>query len=325
MTALENGTALGPAGGPDPARKAPTGLVTASGDVTALRWTAEDAEGRRQHDLLSEVVDPEDATLSLFRDDDDAAPWSLELLVLRGRDPAVFVDLVASLTDVAPGAITVEPVQDADWVARSQRFLAPVRAGRFLIHGSHDSDLARRRGGRWAIEIDAAQAFGTAHHATTVGCLLAIDALTRTTAIETAADIGTGTGILAIALGRAASGCEIVAGDVDPVAVGIARENAVRNGVPGVTFVTSLGFDHPGLKGGAVFDLVLANILAAPLVRLAPAMAARVGLGGHLVLSGILARQAPGVEARYRAHGFRMERRIVREGWATLLLTRSGD
>jgi ribosomal protein L11 methyltransferase len=194
-----------------------------------------------------------------------------------------------------------------------------VRAGRFLMHGRHDR--GKVTAGRFTFEIDAGLAFGTAHHATTRGCLIALDRLLKRGRPRRVLDIGTGTGILAIAAARALGG-PVLASDMDPVAVAVAAENASRNGVQSrVLVLKAEGLAHPALRR-AKADLLFANLLLRPLLKLAPAFARTLRPGGVCVLSGIIERQARQVEARFRALGFRLDSRILLGGWTTLLLRR---
>ncbi len=190
-----------------------------------------------------------------------------------------------------------EALPDIDWVAHSLEGLPPVRSGRFLVHGSHDRH--RRRIGDLAIEIEAGMAFGTGHHATTVGCLDLIGTVVRRERPRNALDLGTGSGVLAIALAKLAH-IPVLATDIDPVAVEIASENARLNGAASlVATATAAGFHHPTIRATAPFDLIVANILARPLMQLAPTMRRHLAPGGSLILSGILARQRSAVIAAY--------------------------
>jgi ribosomal protein L11 methyltransferase len=210
-----------------------------------------------------------------------------------------------------------EIVPDENWVEISQAALPPVQAGRFVVHGSHDADKVG--GSQGAILIDAGEAFGTAHHATTLGCLLAIDRLARRHAFKRVLDLGCGTGVLAIAAAMVMPRAHVMASDIDPIATEVAAANARANGFGRrIGFVTATGLDHPRLK--QPHDLIIANILARPLIALAPRLARAVEPGGRLVLSGLLATQAAEVFAHYRASGFTMERRQDLTGWSILTL-----
>lgn len=225
----------------------------------------------------------------------------------------------AASCDGRHGALRIEKLPQKNWVAEAESLRGPIRAGRFLVHGRHDR--GKVPAGRFTLEIDASVAFGTAHHATTRGCLIALDRLARREHPRSVLDIGTGTGILAIAAARALN-ANVVASDMDPIAVAVAAENARTNGVRSrVTVVEAEGLAHPALRR-AKADLLFANILLRPLLDLAPAFAHALRPGGICVLSGLLEPQARQVEARYRDLGFSLESRILLDGWATLLLRR---
>lgn len=235
-------------------------------------------------------------------------------------------DAVAlALLAVAHGAadFAVSEVPETDWVAHVRRELAPVEAARFFVHGSHDAD--RVPPGREALLIEAAMAFGTGHHGTTRGCLLAIDRLAAAGFRPArVADIGCGTAVLAMAAARVWPEAEVIASDNDPVAVEVAGANLAANGLSGrVTCLVAEGFGDPRLAA-ARFDLVLANILKGPLVDLAPTMGDSVSPGGRVVLSGILEDQTPEVVDTYSATGFTVATVEMIRGWATVTLVRNG-
>lgn len=240
-------------------------------------------------------------------------------VVLADLTPSL-AGLQTALEQTAPLVSRFVLVPDEDWTAKVQRDLAPVRAGRFVVHGSHDR--ARVRPAQWAIEIEAGEAFGTAHHATTRGCLEAIDRLARLRPFKRVADIGCGTGVLAIAAAKAWPAARIVASDNDPIATRITRENARLNRAGDrLRTVTAVGLAHTSLRIGGPYDLILANILAAPLVHLAPAFAKALTPDGVLVLSGLLVVQTREVLGAYRAHGLRCRARLARGEWMTLVLS----
>jgi ribosomal protein L11 methyltransferase len=225
----------------------------------------------------------------------------------------------ASTLDGHLGALRIEKLPQKNWVAEAESLRGPVRAGRFLVHGRHDRGKVPT--GRFTLEIDASVAFGTAHHATTRGCLIALDRLARREHPRSVLDIGTGTGILAIAAAKALN-ANVVASDMDAIAVAVAAENVRTNGVQSrVIVVEADGLAHPALRR-AKADLLFANILLRPLLDLAPAFSLALRPGGICVLSGLLAPQARQVEARYRGLGFSLDSRILLDGWATLLLRR---
>jgi ribosomal protein L11 methyltransferase len=190
-----------------------------------------------------------------------------------------------------------------------------------VVHGSHD--CGRIPHGPNALLIDAGEAFGTAHHATTQGCLLAIDRLTRGRSFRRVLDLGCGSGVLAIAAARALPRAEILATDSDPEAVAVAKANAKANGAgQRIAFARACGLAHPWVRHAAPFDLVVANILAAPLRALAPDLAKALRTGGILVLSGLLNAEAPDVISCYVAQGFRLSEHRQIGGWSTLTLVK---
>jgi ribosomal protein L11 methyltransferase len=216
--------------------------------------------------------------------------------------------------------LETEIVPDIDWVARSLEGLKPVRAGGFFVHGAHDRAL--RRPGGIAIEIEAGLAFGTGHHGTTAGCLEMIRRVVRREHPQSALDLGTGSAVLAIAIARLAR-IPVLATDIDPVATRVAEANVRLNGASRfVRAVTATGFHHPGFAANGPFDLIVANILARPLMRLAPDMAGNLVRGGSLILSGILDRQRDAVVAAYAGQRFRHVATLHREGWVTIHLKR---
>jgi ribosomal protein L11 methyltransferase len=215
--------------------------------------------------------------------------------------------------------LKIETIAPADWVTLSQGMRGPVQAGRFFLHGSHDRGHAPRR--RCVIEIDAGRAFGTAHHASTRGCLLALDALLKARRPRSIVDLGTGTGILAIAAASALK--QVVwATDADQIAVATARDNARANGALAlVRVLEAQGFAHRSLRRFKA-NLILANLLERALYQLAPAFARHLAPGGKAILSGLMHPQARGIEGRFCSHGFALERRIILDGWTTLIVVR---
>jgi len=252
-----------------------------------------------------------------------AEKWRVEAYF--SRRPAL-ERLGAELTAImgrAPPPLRLESVPDLNWVAISQAALPPVQAGRFTIHGTHDREHVPRSPN--AILIDAGEAFGTAHHATTLGCLLAIDRLTRRHSFARVLDLGCGSGVLAIAAARALPRAEVLATDCDPVAVAVATKNAKVNGVEDrIAFACANGLANPWLRHAAPFDLVTANILAGPLKALAPGLGKAVCRGGVIILSGLLEPEAASVIAAYGAHKFALSEHRRIAGWSTLMLIKRG-
>jgi ribosomal protein L11 methyltransferase len=287
-----------------------------------LRLSAADLEaGEAAAALLSEFAAPGALAVTLF----ESGPASFLVEAYYDTQPSL-ADMKAALS--ALGARLGEPVLEAvpeqNWVALSQASLPPVAAGRFIVHGRHDRARAGAR--LTAIEIEAGEAFGTGHNATTALCLEAIDRLTRRRRFARVLDLGCGSGVLAMAAARVLPGAHVLAVDNDPVATAIARANARLNDVGGrVRVIDAAGFQHPLLRGAGAFDLVLANLLPGLLIALAPAMRRALRPGGVAVLSGILDHQAREVGAHYRAADFVRMTYSSRAGWTVLtVMRRSG-
>lgn len=275
---------------------------------------------REQAYALVDAVMAEDdlAVTASAHEDEATGEWFFEATALSEPDLEIFRRLAAETLggDVDFAVETLDP--EINWVARSLEGLHAVSAGGFYVHGSHET--APAPAGSTPIRIDAAQAFGTGHHETTTGCLEAIDRALRLRRYRRIIDVGTGTGVLAIAIARRAH-ARVLATDIDPVATGTARDNAADNGVGRlVTTLTAAGLDHPAIARGAPYDLLVANILAGPLVSLAPGMARIAAHGATVILSGILDRQATRVAAAYAGAGLHLKRKLLRRGWVTLVL-----
>lgn len=287
---------------------------------TRFHFTAGKAEADRIFAALDAAFEDEGLPLALL-EVDEANDIHEVSLYADGDVDAVAVRINGILADLAlPKQVEREALPDIDWVARSLEGLKPVRAGRFFVHGAHDRD--KRRSGDLAIEIEAGLAFGTGHHGTTAGCLELLEQVVVRERPGNALDLGTGSAVLAIALAKLAH-IPVLATDIDPVAVRVAATNARLNRVKAlVETVTAPGFHHPIFSRRAPFDLIVANILARPLMRLAPEMARHIRLGGSLVLSGILDRQRDAVISAYVGQSFRHVRTLHREGWVTIHLKR---
>ena len=213
-----------------------------------------------------------------------------------------------------------ETLPDIDWIAKSLEGLKPVRAGRFLVHGSHDRDKVRPND--IGILIDAGQAFGTGHHGTTAGCLAMIGDVLKSRRVRNALDLGTGSGVLAIAT-RLMSRIPVVATDIDAIATSVAEGNARINGVlDGIHLATAPGFHHAIFREHGPFDLIIANILARPLMKLAPELVRHLSDDGTVILSGILAEQRWKVIAAYNGAGMKHRRTTWLNGWVTIQLVR---
>ena len=248
-----------------------------------------------------------------------AGAWRVVVYFEAGPDAEALAAL-KRLAATHRGQFAVDALPDTNWVAKSLEGLKPVKAGRFNVHGSHDR--GRVTSNEIGIEIEAGLAFGTGHHGTTTGCLIAIDDLSKSRPIRTALDVGTGSGVLAIALAKRAK-TRVTASDIDPVAVAVARANVRLNGeAHRVRTIVATGLGHRVIDAGAPYDLIVANILAGPLVQLAPAIARHVAPGGSVILSGLLNDQARRVAAMYRTQGLTFSRAIVIGEWTTLVLVR---
>ncbi len=268
---------------------------------------------------LQDFLEPPPDALTVFENGPDR--WRVEAYFDTAQGPRDIAGELAGLIPEPLPAFTTEDVPDLNWVAISQAALPPVRAGRFTIHGSHDRDRVAH--GPNTILIDAGEAFGTAHHATTLGCLLAIDRLVRSHTFGPVLDLGCGSGVLAIAVAKSLPHARIVAADMDAQSVKVAAENVRLNGVARQIKVTQASATtHPDIRSRAPFDLLIANILAGPLIRLAPSLSRAVAQGGTLVLSGILIPQAPEVIASYLAQSFALLRHDRITGWSTLTFAR---
>ena len=331
-------------------------LDATSLDATSLaRIVTDKATAGRIADLLGETLDPELCPVSIFEAPDG---WATEAIFHDDDTRQLITDAVMrELGPAAQDRIEIATIEKRDWVAASLDGLVPVRAGRFVIHGSHDRSRVRLN--EIGIEIEAALAFGTGHHGTTRGCLLAFDAIRKRARNAHAwriLDIGTGTGVLAIAAARALT-IPVLASDIDPMAVVVARENARLNHVPSQVSVFTAagvhahrfrierfrakwvpvrvkktrqnqklepGFDFIKARNaqGGRYDLIFANILEAPLRRMSAMVSNLVAPGGYLILSGLLLAHAIGVIAAYRRQGLVLESRLTLEGWVTLTMRR---
>jgi len=281
-----------------------------------------ESAARRAADLLTESFDNAEVAVAAFEAPDGR--WEIHAHFADPPDEDfVRAQVALAAGEDAAAALVFEPVDARDWVKASLEGLAPVTAGRFVVHGSHDRD--RVRANQTGIEIEAALAFGTGHHGTTRGCLLLLGDVLRQTYPRRILDLGTGTGVLAIAAAKAQRH-RVLASDIDPRAVDVARDNARLNGVGNwIEAVTAVGLSAPAFKARAPFDLVLANILANPLRRLAPEIAAHLAPRAFVILSGILPEQLRGVIASYRGQGLAFVRDIELEGWSSVLLQKSSN
>lgn len=282
---------------------------------TALTTLPGKAAAEALGDAMERLM-PEPTGIGVLDLEDDSGLWEVGGYFTEAPDEAGLA-LLATLHNAKPFAVSELP--DTDWVAHVRRELAPVQAGQFFVYGSHDAD--KIPGDKIPLLIEAAMAFGTGHHGTTLGCLKALDYLIgQGFEADKVVDIGCGTAVLAMAAARVWQGT-ILASDIDQVAVDVAVANLDANGMAGrVNCVEAAGFDHNDLQANAPYDLIFANILKGPLVALAPEMAGHLRPGGFTILSGILNEQAESVVDVYARNGINQVRRDEIGDWTTLLL-----
>ena len=263
-----------------------------------------------------ENLDPVPTGVGVFEIEDGSGLWEVGAYFVEAPDET---DLLVLSTAFGAKPFAVSELPETDWVAHVRRELKPITAGRFFLYGSHDADKVPE--GSVPLLVDAAMAFGTGHHGTTLGCLLALDRLANNGFVgENVADIGCGTAVLAMAAARIWPN-PVLASDIDQVAVEVAEANVKFNDLEGrVHCVEAAGFDAPALRDAAPFDLVFANILMAPLIGLAPNMAKCVQNEGYAILSGILNHQADEVLKVYQDNGFSLQHHEIIGEWSTLTL-----
>jgi ribosomal protein L11 methyltransferase len=268
-------------------------------------------------DALEQAAWPEAVAVSMSETDEARDLWAVQ--ALYDAEPSVEdVGQALAFAEIEGITITVERLPDTDWVRESLAGLAPVVAGRLFVHGSHDRDA--RPATAISLEIDAGLAFGTGHHHTTRGCLLALQEVLKSSRPANILDVGCGSGVLAIAAARLTR-APAIASDIDPEAVAVARANAELNGVaPLVRCLVAPGLGHMDIRKAEPYDLVFANILAMPLVQLAPDLSRSVAPGGRLILAGLTSDQARMVLAAYHARGMKCVHRMDIEGWAILTM-----
>jgi ribosomal protein L11 methyltransferase len=294
--------------------------------IVSLPCTRDEAEA-----LSGEIAEldasPEAPVVVTREIDEDAGEWQLDAYVDTKPTPALLKILQALIPSARGKKPVVAELPEEDWVTLSQQGLEPVQAGRFFVHTSSYAD--RVPAGSIPFLIDASQAFGTGGHDTTAGCLSMLDRLARQGASpRNIADIGTGTGLLAFAAMALWARAKTIASDIDPASIFVTRDNAEINGVPlgrgggRLALAVAPGTNHPSIKHRAPYDLVIANILAGPLITLAPDIAAATAPGGHAILAGLIARQMEPVLAAYRAQGFRLAARGGSAEWPCLLLVK---
>ncbi|HLV84292.1 MAG TPA: 50S ribosomal protein L11 methyltransferase [Devosia sp.] len=271
------------------------------------------------YELVDAVMERDDLALTASaHENEDTGQWYFEAACDSPPDLAAFVELARQTLgiEVEFSVSRIDP--EINWVAKSLEGLAPVTAGGFYVYGSHESGPVPS--GLTAIRIDAAQAFGTGHHETTTGCLEAINLLLKRRKPRHMIDVGTGTGVLAIALAKRTK-TPVIASDIDPISVSTTIANAEQNGVGTlIVAVEATGLTHSTITQNGPYDLIVANILAGPLMALAPSVGKAAQKGASIVLSGILEHQARGVINAYARQGMTLTQTLQRKEWTTLML-----
>ncbi|WP_165186155.1 50S ribosomal protein L11 methyltransferase [Caulobacter soli] len=272
------------------------------------------ADAEAAADAIDNHPGLEGATYSILEEDEDKGIWRIDAFPTNDEEDAGLLAVLAGY----PLKVVREQLADADWLAMALSGLPPVRAGRFFVYGMHDR--GRLPASTVNLRIEAGAAFGTGHHGTTVGCLLAYDRLIKARKFNKVLDVGAGTGLLAIAAAR--TGSKIAVGtDIDKPSVRISKENAKVNRA-NARFVHASGLSNRLVTDNAPYDLVFANILARPLVSLAQDIKNALVPGGTVILSGLLRTQERMVKAAYVSRGFKVVNRIHRDAWAALVLQR---
>ncbi len=271
------------------------------------------------NDVLDAEFEEDGIAVSLHEVDENKSIWCVSIYVAPEQS-GKFKSRMETAIAKSDNSVKVESeiILSTDWVAKTLRQLSPVRARRFLVHGSHDAQAVKFND--IAIEIDAGLAFGTGHHGTTAGCLEMLERKLKSRQYYNPLDLGTGSGVLAIAFAKACKR-EVLASDIDPVATRVAHQNARLNRVGSmVTCVTATGFNHREITARTPYDLIIANILARPLQDMAKDFALHLAPGGTAILSGLLPHQKARIIAAFRIQGLRLVKAHTRDGWLTLVL-----
>jgi len=273
------------------------------------------ADAEAAASVIDETPGADTLTYSILEEDEDHDVWRIDAFPTSEAEHDAVLEVLKEFEALR---VNVEVLADADWLAMALSGLPPVRAGRFFVYGAHDRGLAPPS--TVNLRIEAGAAFGTGHHGTTVGCLMAYDRLLKARRFGKVLDVGCGTGVLAIAAAR--TGSKVAVGtDIDRVSVRIANENATLNKA-NARFVHAWGLNDSKVRAKAPYDLVFANILAPPLVALSTDIRRALRPGGLAILSGLLRTQERRVLAAYTSRGFRLVRRLHRDAWATLVVQR---
>lgn len=286
-----------------------------------VRISAQEAEAKRISDLLADAFEDDGNPVTVYEATPDGSLWSAEVLLFDMEPSEAIAEVEARLgSEAFEAPFEAEELPDINWVEKSLEGLKPVQAGRFMVHGGHDRDKVPP--GAIGLEIEAALAFGTGHHGTTAGCLEEIDRLLSLREYVSILDLGTGTGVLAIAAALKARQ-PVLATDIDPVATRTALENASLNGASHLVHgFTANGMQDRKFRHFGPFDLVIANILARPLMKMSKSIGEQMTQTATLVLSGLRIEDGPRILSAYRCQGFILDRRREKDGWLTLTLVR---
>lgn len=288
-----------------------------------IKLRAGQAEANRIFDILEAEFEDDGYAIAVTEIDEESDIHEVSVYV--DTSEPLIDNVISRITkrldpEYSPADVTREDLPDIDWVSKSLEGLKPVRAGRFLVHGAHDRQAVRSTD--IAIEIDAGQAFGTGHHGTTSGCLIMLERLVTKRKPAMSLDLGAGSAVLAIAIAKLAH-TPVLATDIDPVAVNVARKNISLNGETRlIRCETAIGLKHRSFDTMGPFDMIVANILPWPLMAMAIDIERNLAYEGNVVLSGILTHQRNMVLAAFRNIGLHHRRTIEREGWVTLHLGR---
>ncbi len=287
-----------------------------------VRINALELEAKRIFEILGAAFEDEGLPVTIY----ELVPWEPEWVVevlMFDVEPDEAISQVRDRLGADAFAAPIEAeilAEDTNWVAKSLEGLTPVEAGRFFVHGAHDRDKRPFHG--HSIEVEAALAFGTGHHGTTVGCLVELERVLERGNYFSILDLGTGTGVLAIAAALMTRR-KVIATDIDPVAAQAAGENARRNGVGAlVKTFTAAGVDDRRFAEHGPYDLIVANILARPLMRLAAPISRRMTRDAVLILSGLREMDRARIVFAYQTQGFHLARSRCRDGWLTLTFAR---
>jgi ribosomal protein L11 methyltransferase len=260
--------------------------------------------------------------IALF-ESDNPARWQVDIYMDSEPGEQAHRIIISTLQEISGGdipALNFKPVLERDWVSESQKQRAPITAGRFVVYEPHFKDQISSNA--IAIQLEAGQAFGSGSHETTLGCLLALDKLANSVSPKSVLDMGTGSGLLAIAMAKIWD-CAVFASDIDPVAIRVAIANMENNGLSGIDFITCDGFASRLFESAGAFDIICANILAGPLIEMAGDITRHLAAGGYLILSGILQAQEHAVINAYKTAGLKASQTRHIEEWSIVVMQKN--